>query len=95
MTRERCPTCGHLLHPNGRLTPRELELLAAWWMTDSVKKAAATVSMGEQRAKNLMRRARIRNGVATNDELLEMHFVAVRSLMSERMQHNSVREDAA
>jgi hypothetical protein len=85
----RCPTCGHRLNQGGRITPRELDVLAAWWMVGSVKGAAQSVGIGEQRAKNLMRAARIRNGVPTNDELLELHFVAVRSLVAERMQHNS------
>lgn len=85
---QRCPTCGHRINEGGRLTPRELDVLAAWWMVGSVKGAAQSVGIGEQRAKNLLRRARIRNRVPNNDQLLEMHFVAVRSLVNERMQHN-------
>jgi DNA-binding CsgD family transcriptional regulator len=85
---ERCPTCGHRLNSGGRLTPRELDVLTAWWMVGSVKAAAHQAGVGEQRAKNLLSRARNRNGVATNDELLEMHFASVRSLVSERMSHN-------
>lgn len=92
---ERCPTCGHELRGSGRLTARELDVLAAWWMTGSVKAAAHQAGIGEQRAKNLLMRARIRNGVSTNDELLTMHFVAVRSLVSERMQHNVSRAVAS
>ena len=84
----RCPTCGHRLNQGGRLTPRELDVLAAWWMVGTVKGAAAQVGIGQQRAKNLLRSGRIRNGVSTNDELLEMHFVAVRSLVADRMKHN-------
>lgn len=91
----RCPTCGHRLHEGGRLTPRELDVLAAWWMVGTVKGAAGQVGIGEQRAKNLLRSARIRNRVPTNDELLEMHFTAVRSLVSERMQHNGTGRKAA
>ena len=91
----RCPTCGHRLNQGGRLTPRELDVLAAWWMVGTVKGAAAQVGIGEQRAKNLLRAARIRNGVPDNDELLEMHFVAVRSLVAETMQHNVAGSAAA
>lgn len=90
----RCPTCGHALLEGGRLTPRELDVLAAWWMVGSVKGAAQQAGVGEQRAKNMLARARIRNGVHSNQALLQMHFVAVRSLVSERMQHN-FRRDAA
>lgn len=85
----RCPTCGHRLREGGRLTDRELDVLASWWMVGSVKGAAQSVGIGEQRAKNLLSRARFRNGVSSNDELLEMHFAAVRSWMGERMQHNT------
>lgn len=91
----RCPTCGHKLREGGRLTPRELDVLAAWWMVGTVKGAAAKVGVAEQRAKNLLARARIRNGVVTNDELLELHFAAVRSLVSDRMQHNFSRGEVA
>lgn len=90
----RCPSCGHRLNQGGRLTPRELDVLAAWWMVGTVKGAAGRVGIGEQRAKNLLRAARIRNGAPTNDDLLEMHFAAVRSLVSERMSHNVERREA-
>lgn len=85
----RCPTCGHRLNEGGRITPRELDVLAAWWMVGTVKGAAQSVGIGEQRAKNLLRSARIRSRVTNNDELLEMHFADVRSLMGERMSHNN------
>ena len=91
----RCPTCGHRLNRGGRLTPRELDVLAAWWMVGTVKGAASRVGIGEQRAKNLLQAARIRNRAHTNDELLEMHFADVRTLMAERTSHNSGREAAA
>ena len=39
----RCPTCGHRLNQGGRLTPRELDVLAAWWMVGTVKGAAHRV----------------------------------------------------
>jgi hypothetical protein len=57
-------------------------------MVGTVKGAAHSVGIGEQRAKNLLAAARIRNKATSNDELLEMHFPAVRSLVADRMQHN-------
>lgn len=89
--KDRCPTCGHALRSGGRLTPRELDILAAWWMVGTVKEAAHTAQMTEQRAKTLLYRARIRNQVETNDELLEMHFVAVRSHVAEQVSQNMSR----
>ena len=91
----RCPSCGHRLNQGGRLTPRELDVLAAWWMVGTVKGAAGRVGIGEQRAKNLLRAARIRNGAPTNDDLLEMHFAAVRSLVDELVSHNLGRSATA
>ena len=92
----RCPTCGQPRPESLRpLTPRELEVLTQWWMTGSVKKAAQAVGVGEQRAKNMLARARMRSRVRTNDELLSAHMDAVRSLVQERMQHNFSQADAA
>lgn len=91
---DRCPTCGHRRQEGGRLTAKELEVLGAWWMVGSVKGAAEMAHVGQQRAKNLLSRARIRNRARSNDELLEMHFPAVRSWAADRMQHN-VRREAA
>ena len=92
----RCPTCGQIrpesLEP---LTPRELEVLTHWWMTGSVKRAAQAAGVGEQRAKNMLSRARIRSRVQTNDELLSAHMDAVRSLVQSRMSHKSSQADAA
>ena len=89
-----CPTCGHRRRESGRLTARELDVLAAWWMVGTVKGAADMIGVGQQRAKNLMARARIRNGTRTNNDLLEMHYAAVRSWAADRMQHNVNREAA-
>ena len=92
---ERCPMCGHLPKQGGHLTPRELDVLSAWWLVGTVKGAARRVGMGEQRAKNLLRAARIRNRASTNDELLEMHFQAVRSGVASATQHNIGGSEAA
>ena len=71
------------------LTKRELDVLTRWWMTGSVKKAAAAEGITEQRAKNMLARARLRSRVATNPQLLAAHMDEVRKLVSSRMQHNS------
>jgi hypothetical protein len=92
----RCPTCGQLRPESLRpLTARELEVLTHWWMTGSVKKAAQAAGVGEQRAKNMLARARMRSRVHSNDELLAAHMDAVRSLVQDRMTHNKSQADAA
>lgn len=88
-----CPTCGHVLPEAGRLTKRELDVLAAWWMSGSVKEAAHLAGVGEQRAKNLLAAARNRNRAESNADLLAQHFSEVRSLVSERTSHNWRREE--
>ena len=95
MKRDLCPHCGQEI-PDGAsyLTDRELDVLTSWWMLGSVKEAAADAGVGEQRAKNLLARARIRNGASSNGELLTQHFARVRSKAMERMQHN-IRRTAA
>lgn len=92
---ERCPTCGHRRSDGGRITPRELDILAAWWMAGSVKEAARLAQMTEQRAKTLLYRARIRNRVDSNDELLEMHFATVRSHVTEQVVTKRGKVEAA
>lgn len=86
---DRCPMCGQEI-PGAvpPLTPRELEVLMHWWLTGSVKEAAHAAGVGEQRAKNMMARARIRSGVHTNDQLLAVHMDAVRSLVQLQVSQN-------
>lgn len=92
---ERCPMCHQALPDTcPDLTPRELELVTAWWMTGTVKAAAQAIGVGEQRAKNMMARARIRSRVSTNDQLLAAHMRAVLSHARESVQHNLIREAA-
>ena len=88
MTRDVCPSCGQSLPRGSYLTPRELDVLVAWWMLRSVRKAADQVGVGQQRAKNLLHRARIRNGVRSNDLLLAAHLDAVRSALAAGVSHN-------
>lgn len=73
-----CPHCGQPLpRGSGYLTPREVAILTAWWMTDSVRAAAELVGIAEQTAKNALASARRRNGVDSNAQLLALHQTAV------------------
>lgn len=91
----RCPTCGHRLEdPIGELTPRQLSVLAYWWMTGSVKKAAQRVGISEQRAKNVLATARLRKRCKTNDDLLVRYYPAVRSFVDDVTTANMNREAA-
>lgn len=93
---EVCPTCLQPLLPPARgLTPRELELVIAWWTTGSVVDAAAQIGVGRQRAANMLAAARIRNGAKSNDQLLAQNMEAIRSAVREVMQHNVHRHEAA
>jgi hypothetical protein len=92
---ELCHACGQEIpEAVGKITERELDVLTGWWITGSVKAAARVAGVGEQRAKNMLARARFRNRATTNAELLAMHFPAVRMRGFARMQHN-VSESAA
>jgi DNA-binding CsgD family transcriptional regulator len=96
VTPDLCPHCGQVLPRSASyLTPRELELLSYWWMTQNVRRSAVRAGVSEQRAKNMLRAARIRNGVATNYDLLALHFVAVRSAVDARMPQNNDQEEVA
>jgi hypothetical protein len=89
VTRELCPTCRQPLPAiTEELTPRELELLVAWWTLGSVTQAARAIGVTEQRAKNMLARARIRSGVDTNDQLLARHMDEVRVTVRDAMRHN-------
>lgn len=92
-----CPTCGQALPGEApyQLTPRAVDVLAAWWITDSVKAAAQMAGVGEQRAKNILANARMRSRVPTNHALLAQHFSVIRLRARELMHHNEQREEAA
>jgi hypothetical protein len=90
-----CPTCGQVIPVGDRLTQRELEVLASWWMLGSVKDAAHDVGVGEQRAKNLLRAARIRNRVETNDQLVAQFFSEVLQFVRGSMHHKVDRREVA
>jgi hypothetical protein len=95
MTPALCPHCGQELpNPTAHITPRELDVLACWWMTDTVKAAAVMAGVGEQRAKNMLRAARIRNRVPTNVALLSLHYPAVRERAVDLASHKIRREAA-
>ena len=94
--RPTCALCGQELPDATRpLTPRQLEVLTQWWMTGSVKRAAEKAGVGEQRAKNMLARARIRSRVKTNGELLAAHMDEVRSLLQSKMSQNISRAEVA
>lgn len=87
---ELCPHCGQELpRAPSYLTDREMDLLVAWWMEGTITAAASRLGMGQQRAKNLIRQARIRNHVKSNRALLSLHFAAVRSCVSEKVSQNT------
>ena len=89
-----CHSCGQALPRSSEyLTRRELDVLTAWWLTDSVKEAARLVGVGEQRAKNLLAAARFRNRADSNGALLALHFAAVRESALRRVSHNDRREE--
>lgn len=96
MTPDLCPHCGQTLpRDSARITDRELDVLTAWWMAGTLRKAAVIAGVSEQRAKNMIRAARIRSGAADNKALLAIHFVAVRTEGLKRMQRNIGRKEAA
>lgn len=96
MTRQTCPTC-HQVIPGepAHLTPRELDVLVAWWLTGSVTKAAKRTGLTEQRAKNLLAQARLRNQVRSNDQLFTMHSDSVRLALEEQVSQNVGSRKAA
>ena len=89
MSRDVCPSCGQPIPRGSYVTPRELDLLVAWWLTGSVRQAAERVDMAEQTAKNILARARNRNGVRSNELLLAVHLDSVRSALAEGASHNN------
>lgn len=92
---ERCPTCGQSLpFAQAKATERELDLLAAWWGTKNVRKAAIEAGVGYQRAKNMLARCRIRSGVSSNEALLLAHMDELRSRLVASTSHKS-RQAAA
>jgi hypothetical protein len=94
--RDLCPTCLQPLPnaPRG-LTARELEVVMAWWTTGSVSQAAIEVGVSQQRAKNMLAAARIRNGVKTNDQLLALNLDSIRTAVKELTSHNEGQHEAA
>jgi DNA-binding CsgD family transcriptional regulator len=55
------------------LSPRELEVVAAWWHQGSVKEAAALLGIHEQTAKNQLFTARMRAGATTTLALARLY----------------------
>lgn len=91
-----CPTCGHLLTVDApMLTSRELDALSAWWITRNVKLAAVLIGVSEQRAKNLLARARQRSRVHSNEDLVVQHLGRLRSKKELVASHNGSKVAAA
>lgn len=54
------------------ISPRELQVVAAWWHTGSVVEAATLLGISEQTAKNQLHTARLRTGAPTTLALARM-----------------------
>jgi DNA-binding CsgD family transcriptional regulator len=54
------------------ISPRELEVVAAWWHEGSVVAAANLLGISEQTAKNQLHTARMRTGAPTTLALARM-----------------------
>ncbi len=93
-----CPTCQRpypLEAPSfNPLTEREVDMLSAWYHYRSVKLAAVLIGVTEQRAKNLLARARSRSGVHSNGELVGMYLGLIHSKADLVGSHNGIRGEA-
>lgn len=94
-----CPTCGQSMPENLRsraaLTDGELDALSAWWHTGSVRKAADLLSRADRTIVNQLYSARIRDGVHTTLELVQVHMGELRTMRELLGSHNSTRRKAA
>ena len=62
------------------LTPRELDVLAAWWHVGSVKGAAELLNLSEQMAKGTLWMARTRTGAPNNLTMARLYAAKLPSL---------------
>ena len=94
--RQICPACRRPL-PLQRSEPtsRELDVIFAWWVSKSVRQAAADVGLTYQRAKNILASCRLRSGVRSNDELVHLHLELLRSRMGVALPQITNVEEAA
>jgi DNA-binding CsgD family transcriptional regulator len=92
-----CPSCGQVLPgTHGKpLTPAELDALSAWWHTGNMKRAADLLSRSERTVINQLASARIRNGVHTTLELLQLHIGELRSMSDLLTSHKVATRKAA
>ena len=96
MARARCESCGQTLPTEGgTITARELDVLTEWFLTGSVVQAARNAGVGQQRAKNMLRAARIRNGVSNNDQLMGRYYEQVIERMRDATSHKIRMRQAA
>lgn len=92
-----CPTCLQPM-PNREgepLTVAELDALSAWWHTGTIKRAADLLSRSERTVINQLYSARIRNGVHTTLELLQLHIGELRTMRELLTSHNQSRRKSA
>ena len=96
MSRE-CPTCGNpLLEPScNTLSPAELDALSAWWHTGSIRAAANLLSRSERTVINQLYKARIRDGVHTTGDLLQLHMAEIRTMRDLIRSHKNSGRKAA
>jgi len=77
------------------LTAGEMDALSAWWHTGSVKRAADLLSRSPRTVINQLYAARIRNGVHTTHELLQLHLGSLRTMSQLLTQHNDRERKSA
>jgi hypothetical protein len=66
------------------LSPRELQVIAGWWHTGTVKEAAEASGLSVQTAKNVLYTARLRSGAPTTLALARMYAKELPSLATVR-----------
>ncbi len=77
-----CQSCGQMMPGSaGRsLTPAELDAVSAWWHTGTIKSAADLLSRSQRTVINQLYSARIRDGVHTTLELVQLHVGELRTM---------------
>ena len=68
------------------ITNRELQVIAAWWHTGTVKEAAGLLGVTEQTAKNQLHTARLRTGAPNTLVLARMFANDLPSIATLRRQ---------
>ena len=92
-----CPTCGQRVpqpRADNRLTNRELEILSAWWLLQTIRATARFFDLSEQTVKNHLLNARIRNGVHTSAALASLFMAKLYTMEQLVASHNHQRRAA-